>query len=168
MDVISFVVHLASYKIVSYLKTIFIAVSFLLFLFTIVLIAKTEWVKWAFWDKIAEFFTYKPRAAKKAFKRWAKITKKLDSNKESDYKLAVIEADSLLEEILEKIGYKGETLKDRLDQLDEEILPNIKEVREAHQVRNDIVHDPDYRLGLDQASKILAVYEEAFRKLELF
>ena len=139
------------------------------FLFaTLVLLSKSSWLKRLILEDATEFITYRPSGAKKAFKKWNKIIKKLESNKESEYKLAVIEADNLLDDALKNIGYKGETVKEKLEQLEPAILPNIDEVRQAHQIRNDIVYDPDYQLTLDRATKVLDIYEKAFRSLELF
>jgi len=45
-------------------------------------------------------------------------------------------------------------------------LPNLEEARAAHQTRNNIVHDPNYRLSLDEARKILAVYEKSLIDLQ--
>jgi len=112
--------------------------------------------------------TFRPSDAKKAFKQWIRIIKKLSSDKESEYKLAVIEADNLLEGSLEKNGYKGELMEDRLDKIDAIILSNKEQVLEAHKIRNNIVHNPDFTLSVDQAKKAIDIYEEAFRNLEVF
>ena len=82
--------------------------------------------------------------------------------------MAVIEAEELLNEALRRKGYEGETLADRLKKADSSILPNIEHVLEVHKIRNDIVHNPDYKLDLDQARRTIKVFEEAFRSLEKF
>jgi hypothetical protein len=47
-------------------------------------------------------------------------------------------------------------------------LPNVEEVWEAHKIRNNIVHDPDYRLSLDEAKRALEIYEKALTDLQAF
>ena len=167
-QIFSFIVHPATSRAFFYFKIIFMALSASFLFATLVLLSKSSWLKRLILEDATEFITYRPFGAKKAFKKWIKIIKKLESNKESEYKLAVIEADNLLDDVLKNIGYKGETVKEKLEQLEPAILPNIDEVRQAHQIRNDIVYDPDYQLTLDRATKVLDIYEKAFRSLELF
>jgi len=151
-----------------YLKIIFIVIG-ALFLFGIIfLLLKNSWLKRRFLEDWTEFFIYRPFGVKKTFKQWAKVLKRLETGKEADYKLAVIEADGLLNDILKKMGYKGETMAKILEQLDATILPNIEQIWKVHKIRNNVVHDPDYELSLEQARKILGIYEKTFRTLEMF
>jgi len=151
-----------------YLKIIFIILALVFLAGIIILIFKASWLKYRFLESIVEFFIYRPFGLKKTFKQWAKISKRLEAGQEADYKLAVIEADGLLNDVLTKMGYGGETIVDRLKQIDSAILPNIDKALEVHKIRNNIVHDPDYQLTLIQANKILKVYEESLRHLEMF
>ena len=155
-------------EILSYLKFVFLAISLFFLLGAIFFVIKSTWLKRRFLEAIIEFGTYRPFGVKKTFKQWIKITKKLETNKEADYKLAVIEADGLLDNVLEKMGYKGETTADRLKQLTSDILPDLDKIQEVHKIRNNIVHDPDYQFTLDDAKKVVATYEKAFRDLEVF
>ncbi len=151
-----------------YLKITFILIGALFFLAIIFLLSKNSWLKRRFLENWTEFFIYRPFGAKKTFKQWAKVLKRLETGKEADYKLAVIEADSLLNDILKKMGYKGETMAKILEQLDSTILPNIEQIWEVHKIRNNVVHDPDYELNLENARKVLGIYEKTFRTLEMF
>ncbi len=134
----------------------------------IFLLLKNTWLKRRFLEDLIEITTYRPFGVKKTFKQWAKISKRLEAKKEAEYKLAIIEADSLLNDILEKMGYKGEMIGERLKQLDSTALPNVEELWQAHKTRNNVVHDPDYHLTFDQAKKTVAIYEKALRDLEMF
>lgn len=154
--------------IIVYLKIIFIILALIFLIGIILLILKNSWLKRRFLEDLTEFFIYRPFGVKKTFKEWVKINKRLEVGQEADYKLAVIEADSLLNDILAKMGYGGGTITDRLKQIDSTILPNINQVWEVHKIRNNVVYDPDYQLSLDQATKILGVYEESLRHLEIF
>ncbi len=116
----------------------------------------------------AEFLTFRPFGAVKIEKGWLKIKARVDTGLESEYKLAVMEGDIMLDDILKKMGYHGETLGERLNSLTIATLPNIERIKEAHQTRNNIIHDPDYRLSLDETRKVLDVFEQAFRDLEVF
>jgi ribosome assembly protein YihI (activator of Der GTPase) len=113
-----------------------------------------------------EFFTYKPYGVKRLVKVWSKIEKKMEGASESEYKLAVIEADNILNDLLKKIGYAGQTLGEKLEKITSATISNIDELLEAHKTRNNIVHDPDYKLSLDEAKKILEIYKVALKSLE--
>jgi len=150
------------------LKIIFL-VSSLFFLGIIVFsLFRSSWIKLLLLYDIVEFLTYRQFGVKKIEKIWNKIMRRLDMGLESEFKLAVIEADNMFDDILKKMGYTGETLGERLKKLTSATLPNIEQIKESHQVRNNIIHDPDYRLSLDETRKVLAVYEQAFRELEAF
>jgi len=160
--------HPQTSEIFFYFRLSFIAIFIFFLLGIFMLLLKASWLKRRFLEDISEFSTNKPFGAKKPLKGWIKITKKLESGKESEYKLAIIEADNLLNNIFEKMGYKGETIEVKLKKLGPTILPDIDKIYQAHKVRNNIVYDPDYQLTLDQAKKAIDIYEKAFRDLELF
>lgn len=151
-----------------YLKIAFIVIGALFLLGIIFLLLKNSWLKRRFFEGWTEFFIYRPFGVKKTFKQWTKVLKRLDTGKEADYKLAIIEADGLLNDILKKIGYNGKTMAKILEQLDVTILPNIEQVWKVHKIRNNVVHDPDYELRLEQAREALEIYEKTFRDLEMF
>lgn len=129
---------------------------------------RTNYLKVIFWQDAIEIFTYRPYGVRKIIKTWRKITGRLESGVESEYKLAVIEADAVLDDTLKRIGYKGEDLEERLKELTSATLPNIDQVREAHQVRNSAVREPDFRLSLDQTKRVIEIYEQALRDLQAF
>jgi hypothetical protein len=148
------------------LKIILIILSFSMLSFILWVVFKTSWFKRMYlWD-LQEFVSYHPHGVRKLYKQWQKIKIRLETGIETEYKLAVIEADSMLEDILKGMGFVGETLAERLDKLTDATLPNLAEVLETHRIRNSIVHDPDYRLTLDDAKTALEVYEKALSDLQ--
>ena len=148
------------------LKILFIVLA--LFFLTIIIftLLRTTWIRRLFFWDLAEFLTYRPHGVRKIVKQWARIRERLATGMESEAKLAVIEADSMLDDILKRMGYGGETLGERLKNLTAVTMPNIEEVWEAHKTRNNIVHDPDYRLSLDEARKAISIYEKALSDLQ--
>lgn len=94
------------------------------------------------------------------------INKKLTSESSSDWKIAVIEADKSLDRTLEKKGYAGKTLGERLKEMVPADLPDVyEEVWEAHKIRNRIVHEPEFEISQGEARKVVGIYERAIRKL---
>jgi len=155
-------------EILLILKILSIAVFVFLLIIILRSLRKSSWLKYRLFQDMTEFLTFKPYGVKKIAKVWSKIKGRLETGSESEYKLAVIEADSMLNDILERMGFKGETLGDRLKQVTTDVLPSVENSREAHKIRNNIVHDPDYKLTLGQAQKVLEIYERALRELQVF
>ena len=154
--------------LIVYFKVAFLIVALFLLIAIFLLLFKNSWLKYRFLENLTEFFIYRPFGVKKTFKRWAKIIKRLEEKSETECKLAVIEADNLLDEVLKKIGYEGKTMEERLEQVDQKTLPVIDEIREAHRVRNSVVRDPDYHLTPEEAKRVVGIYEQALRDLEMF
>ncbi len=150
------------------IKIVFIFFSLLLLVGIFLFLARSSWLKFIILFDVVEFFTFRPFGLKKIEKDWRKIVVRLDTGLESEYKLAALEADNMMNDILKRMGYTGETLGERLKNLTSATLPNIEEIREAHQIRNNIIHDPDYRLSLDEARKMMEIYEKGFRDLQAF
>ncbi len=147
------------------LKILFVAFALGLLVFNIIILFRTNWLRFRFLEDIFEFFTYQPYGTKRLLKEWNKIKGRLDVGSEAEYKLAVIEADSALDEILKKMAYAGDTLGEKLSKISPAVIPNIEELQEAHKIRNNIVHDPDYRLNLNEAKKAISMYEKSLTEL---
>ena len=100
-------------------------------------------------------------------KRWNKIKERLKSENISQYKLAIIEADSLVEEFLGGIGYRGENMTQKLEQVSELHLDDHREtLSEVHKLRNRIVHEANFEVDRQTAQNALEVYENFLRYLE--
>ena len=148
------------------LKILFIFISLCLLGFIVFALSKTSWLKrMIIWD-LQEILTYRPFGVSKVDKDWKIIKAGLETEKESEWKLAVIKADSALDNTLNRMNYGGQTLGERLDRLTVASLPNIEELRRAHKIRNNIIHDPDYRLSLEEAKKAISAYEKALTDLQ--
>ncbi|HVO28436.1 MAG TPA: hypothetical protein VMT81_00410 [Candidatus Paceibacterota bacterium] len=102
-----------------------------------------------------------------AKKEWAKIEEHFFRGDENDLKIAIIEADKLLEEALKEGGYRGASLGDRLKNLKPSQLPNLDHVWQAHRLRNQIVHEPTFKLKRDLAEKALRIYEDTLKQFGL-
>jgi len=149
------------------IKTAFFAVSGLFAGAILFILLATHYLKWLFIEDLVQFFTSKPYGTKKITRAWGKVVKRLEGGVESEYKLAIIEADNMFDASLKRLGYLGASMEERMQKLAPATLPNISQVLEAHQTRNSIVHDPDYRLTTDEARGMLNVYEQAFRYLQI-
>lgn len=96
--------------------------------------------------------------------RWVTTINYLFSGNESDWKLAVIEADSMLEQLLEQLGFKGETLGDKLKSADQDSFRSLTKAWEVHTVRNKIAHEGvAFPLSQHEAKRVIAIYEHIFK-----
>ena len=151
------------------LKYLFIGFSAAAVVFILVFaLFLTNWFTISFGYDIYSFFTFRSMGEKKIVRQWKKILRRLETGLESEYKLAVIEADSFFDDVLKNMGYEGESLGERLDKIPATLLPNLEALRQAHQVRNNVVHDPDYKLELEEAKKAISVYEKFLVDLGVF
>ncbi len=97
--------------------------------------------------------------------RWIKTLTYLFSQHASDWKLAVIEADSMLEELLNQLGFKGETLGDKLKSATQDKFHSLTSAWEVHTIRNRIAHEGvSFELSQHEAKRIIALYEQIFRE----
>ncbi len=152
--------------IISVARVLFIVFALFQFGFIIWAIFNTNYFRRLFLQDLVEVSTFKPYGVRNISREWREIRKRLERESDSEYKLAVIDSDAILADILDKMGFSGNSLGEQLDQITDVTLPSLAKVREAHAVRNNIVHDPDFRLGLEQARGALSIYEQAFKELE--
>jgi hypothetical protein len=95
--------------------------------------------------------------------RWGKVLGYLFSQHASDWKLAIIEADSMLERLLDQMGFKGESLGDKLKSADQESFPQLTSAWEVHTIRNRIAHEGlAFELTQHEAKRVIALYEQIF------
>jgi hypothetical protein len=141
------------------LVCIFCAIFFLVFV--IYFMINSSWLQYKFLEDAAEFFSWQAYGQKEMTNQWNRIKKRTESGAESDYKLAIIDADDFLAEVLDNRGYEGKDFKETLSKAEKLIAPIFNDVLEAHEIRNYIVYNPDYKISADQAKKILDTYESA-------
>ncbi len=146
-------------------QIVFIVLSIVFLGVIIFVLLVSQRLNLRFFEEASEFLSFKPQGSSKLLKEWKKIEKKLDSGLESEYKLAIIEADMMLDKTLERIGHSEKTIEEKLEKTTSSELENIDEIKEARKTRNNVVYDPDYQLTLEKARETLKVYERTFRNL---
>jgi hypothetical protein len=99
--------------------------------------------------------------------RWNEIRGHLDSPREGDWKLAVIEADKLVDDALARVGFSGATFGDRLTNIQPGALLSLDGLWWAHKVRNRLAHEVDYFLRYTEARQAVAYYEQTLSELQL-
>ncbi len=87
------------------------------------------------------------------------------SDNPNDWRIAIVEADILLEEILEKRGFVGATIGEKLRGASIESFRTLNDAWEAHKVRNKIAHEgAGFELTDRIAKQTIAQYERVFEE----
>jgi hypothetical protein len=97
--------------------------------------------------------------------RWQEIQQHIHDDSPSAWKIAIIEADIFLEEILNDNGYVGVTIGEKLKGANSASFTTLQDAWEAHKVRNEIAHTGgDFILTKRLAQETLTQYERVFRE----
>lgn len=97
--------------------------------------------------------------------KWDKLLEKIKSNDERDLRLAVIEADSLVDEILKSHGHIGKDMGERLKSFHSGEFEYIDDLWEAHKIRNRLAHEADFHLPLEEAQRLIEIYNKVLEEL---
>lgn len=73
--------------------------------------------------------------------RWEKIKSLAESNNSNDWRVAIIEADTILDEVVTTMGVAGANLGERLQNMSPVSFPQLQTAWEAHKIRNRIAHE---------------------------
>jgi len=99
--------------------------------------------------------------------RWEVVESHVNSNNPGEWRLAIIEADSMLDDVIKKMGYEGESLGERLKAIDQSDLSSVQSAWEAHKVRNQIAHEGSgFKLDHREAKRIIGLYEKVFKEFK--
>lgn len=97
---------------------------------------------------------------------WDGIKRRLDGGSDDDWEMAIVEADTLVEGLMERIGYRGMALGDKMKALDAKSFSNLRNLWEAHAVRIKIDQcDPEFKITKEQAKEAIDKYEKALKEL---
>jgi hypothetical protein len=97
-------------------------------------------------------------------RRWQEIESLALASGEVSRKLAVVEADKLLDSALKTLAMPGMTLGERL-KFAAYKYPQLKEVWWAHRVRNQLVHEASFHLERKMAIMAIKTYKIALKRL---
>ncbi|MCC6323192.1 hypothetical protein IT400_00185 [Candidatus Nomurabacteria bacterium] len=98
--------------------------------------------------------------------RWKYVLSLIESPSESDWRMAIIEADSMLDDALIEQGYSGDSLGERLKNARSDAFMTIDNAWSAHEVRNKIAHSGlDYPITQLESRRIMRLYETVFEEL---
>ncbi len=131
---------------------------------TIIIIIKTGWFTYHM-DHIRDVVLKTDLPKKRAADAWAAVQKHFFTGDPNDLKMAVMEADNILNDALQYAGIRGANLGERLKNLKRNQVPNLEDVWAAHKLRNEIAHETNFSLKHDPAERALDAFEVALKNL---
>lgn len=99
--------------------------------------------------------------------RWQSIINKFHTGTPEASRLAIIEADALVDTALKNMRIEGEHLADRLSNLEDEDIKSMPKIWRAHRVRNDLVHTTGFVIAPQDAERTMQDYEAFLREINV-
>lgn len=98
--------------------------------------------------------------------RWHYVLTLIESSNESDWRVAIIEADSMLEELLREKGLTGEGVSELLESARASGYRSIQNAWDAHLVRNQIAHaGSEFSLTQIEGRRVIKMFSNFFEEL---
>lgn len=103
----------------------------------------------------------------KRLSKWDGVTRRMKSESAADWSMAIIEADSIMDDIMKRIGYRGESFGERLKNIEPSDFDSLQDIWEAHKVRNRIAHEgANFKITRAEAERAVKLFEKGLRELE--
>lgn len=147
------------------LKTIAIILSVIFGTILVWLVIKMGDLYKAKIKEVMEVLTPPPEAITAYDNRWQEIKRHVDSFVEAEWKLAVIEADKFVDDVLKTAGFHGESMGERLMLIKPDQIINLQYLWDAHKLRNLLVHDANFRLTHQQSLFAINAFESVLKEL---
>ncbi len=98
-------------------------------------------------------------------RRWDAVSRHIESPNQNDWKQAIIEADVMLDDILTRMGYRGESVGEKLKRVQPGDFQSVQDAWDAHKVRNRIAHDGSgFEIGHLEAKRVISQYKKVFEE----
>lgn len=97
--------------------------------------------------------------------RWDAVKKHIEGSSQNDWKQAIIEADIILDQLLTKMGYQGDSIGEKLKRVVPGEMRTLQDAWEAHKVRNQIAHEgSEFVIGQHEARRVIGRYQTVFEE----
>lgn len=155
--------------ILSYLWVISVPTSLILIIGIITAVERTKHIRKKeheiYFPKVEPVYDETARADPQLATKWKRITEHVESQNQNDWRQAIIEADIILGEILEKMGYQGEGIGEMLKRVEAADFHTLSQAWEAHKIRNIIAHEgSSYQLSQTEVRRVINLYRQVFEE----
>ncbi len=98
-------------------------------------------------------------------RRWETVKTHIESSNPNDWRQSILEADIILDELLTKIGYKGDSIGDKLKRVERGDFATLNDAWEGHKVRNQVAHGGStFSLNHHEAKRAIEHYRRVFEE----
>ncbi len=118
--------------------------------------------------KVASMVSFKEeeKLSKDRVIKWKDIKDKINSDSIENWKEAIIAADSILDDIFSRIGYKMDGLGEKLKNIEPSDFASIQDAWDAYKVRSRIAREgARFEISHKEAKNTLAKYEKSLKEL---
>ncbi len=99
---------------------------------------------------------------------WKNIEDNIITDDPNKWKMAILEADVMLGELLEKMNLPGDNIGEKLKAIERSDFPSLDDAWEAHKMRNSIAHaGSDFQMSERDARRTIALFEKIFRDFNM-
>lgn len=147
--------HLIFFQIISVILTVAFITG------CVIIVREIGWLRIRL-DRFNDVVLHTDSSKARAQTSWDDIEQHFFAGSDNDLRIAIINADTLLDDVLRKAGVGGMDLGEKLRKVKITQLPNLEDIWQAHKIRNRIAHEPNFSLKRDLAEKVLTIYETAF------
>ena len=144
-----------------------VLLSVLLFAFIVFCVVRTQKIfRWRAVKETIEFLKIQEVPRPVRAEKWLQVKKRMESANPSDWKMAVLQADGILDDLLKRMGYDGDGLGERLKKIEPEDFDSLDDVWVAHKMRNRIAHEPESQLTREDVEKAISLFEKGLKEFE--
>lgn len=99
---------------------------------------------------------------------WERVLNYLESVNDNDWRLAILEADIILGDLLDRLHLEGDTIGDKLKSVEKSDFTTIDNAWEAHKVRNQVAHEgSSFILTQRKAREVVSLYQSVFEEFHI-
>lgn len=95
--------------------------------------------------------------------KWIEIERHMQSSNQSEWRVAILEADILLYDMLTQMGYEGDSIGEILKKVDPANFITLQDAWKAHLIRNNIAHGgASFELTREEADRAIRLFKRVF------
>lgn len=98
-------------------------------------------------------------------RQWRKVERLLGEPYQASWKLAVLQAEEIVERTLKQIGFQGDDFSQQIQGLQKQGYRRLDILRDLHQRRDKILNDKNFSLSLAQAKETVAIYKAFWKEV---
>ncbi len=148
-----------------YIKVISVIFSIIGIYFTVLLFKKINSLSE---NERKLLYPENPSLQTKVNHKWERVLNCAESLNENDWRLAILEADIMLDDLLDKLGLPGETMGDKLKAVEPSDFETLDNAWEAHKIRNQIAHEgAAFQLNQHEVRRVIALYQNIFEEFQV-